>query len=113
MPNFGSQLQNEQRIGKRKVLKVKALLTMEGRDTVLARTVDVGGEGVCLLVPHALQAGATGMVRFEIFHDGKVTPISARSRVQYCILSNGEYKTGFQFVSLELSAMASLSRYLH
>ena len=113
MQTLGSLVHNEQRISKRKVLKVKALVTMEGAETVMARTIDVGGEGVCVVVPHVLKTGATGMVRFEIFHDGKVTPISARSRVQYCILSNGEYKTGFKFVNLELSAMASLSRYLH
>lgn len=111
--NFGSTVQNEQRTSKRKILKVKALLTMEGAETVMARTIDVGGDGVCLYVPNALKAGAIGMVRFEIFHDGKATSISARSRVQYCILSNGEYKIGFQFVNLELSAMASLAKFLH
>ncbi len=113
MPNIGSLMQEEQRATKRKVLKVKALLTIEGADTVIARTLDVGGDGVCLLLPRAVKAGTTGLVRFEIFHDGRAIPITARSRVQYCILSNGEYKTGFQFVHLELSAMASLSRYLH
>lgn len=111
--NVESTVQNEQRAAKRKILKVKALLTMEGADTVMARTLDVGGDGVCLLAPNALRSGALGMVRFELFHDGRAIPISARSRVQYCILSNGEYKIGFQFVNLELSAMASLARYLH
>ena len=113
MSRFGSIVHNEQRVAKRKVLKVRALWTLEGAETVLARTLDVGGEGVCLLLTSAVKPGATGMVRFDIFHDGKVTAISARSRVQYCILSNGEYKTGFQFVYVELSAMAALSRFLH
>lgn len=111
--NFGSTVQNEQRTSKRKILKVKALLTMEGAQTVIGRTIDVGAEGVCLFVPGALKAGAIGVVRFEIFHEGKATSFSARSRVQYCILSNGEYKIGFQFVNLELSAMASLAKFLH
>jgi hypothetical protein len=92
---------------------VKALLTMENAETMLARTVDVGGEGVCLTVPVALKPGAIGMVRFDIFHEGKSVAFAARSRVQYCILSNGEYKVGFQFVKLEISAMASLSKFLH
>ena len=106
-------MHNEQRQTKRKVLKVKAQLTMEGEQVISARMIDVGGEGLCLATPIALKTGAVGMVRFEIFHEGKSVPIAARSRVQYCILSNDEYKIGFQFVNLELSAMASLSKFLH
>lgn len=111
--NVGSTAPNEQRAAKRKLLKVKALLTMDGAETLVARTMDVSCEGVSLLTPEALKPGTGGMVRFEIFHDGKARLFSARSRVQYCILSNGEYKVGFQFVSLELSAMASLAKFLH
>lgn len=106
-------MHNEQRLTRRKVLKVKAQLTMEGEQTIPARTIDVGGEGLCLAAPIALKAGAIGMVRFEIFYEGKSVPIAARSRVQYCILSNDEYKIGLKFVNLELSAMASLSKFLH
>jgi hypothetical protein len=105
-------LLNEQRKGKRKLLKVKAILTMEGAETVLVRTLDVGGDGVCLLTGMSLKPGALGTVRFDIFQDGKATTISARARVQYCILSNGDFKIGCQFVNLELSAMAALSRFL-
>lgn len=113
MPPYGSTVQSDQRQSKRKILKVKAMLMVEGSaSTKLARTVDVSGEGVSVVVADSVQPGAHGTVRFEIFHDGKATPISARARVQYCILSNGEYKVGLQFVNLELSAMAALSRFL-
>jgi c-di-GMP-binding flagellar brake protein YcgR len=105
-------LYNEQRKSKRKLLKVKATLMTEGGETLQARTVDVGADGVCLLLGTSHKPGALGTLRFEIFHDGKATPISARARVQYCILSNGEFKVGFQFINLDLSAMAALSRFL-
>ena len=86
---------------------------MEGADTVPARTIDVGSDGMSLLLENPLQPGTLGTVRFEIFHEGKAKPITARTRVQYCILSSGEFKVGFQFVNLELSAMATLSKFLH
>ena len=105
-------MQQEQRRSNRKILMVKALLTMEGAVPVWARTVDVGGDGVCLMLADAYRPGALGMVRFELFHQGKATLMHARSRVQYCILSNGEFKVGFQFVSVDLAAMAALSRFL-
>ncbi len=113
MQNNGATVHNEMRASVRKALKVKALLAMEGEDTIMARTADVGGDGLCLLVGKSLKAGAIGMVRFELFQDGKAKSIAVRAAVQYCILSNGEYKVGFRFVNLELSAMASLSRFLH
>ncbi len=113
MQKNGSAVYSEQRTGSRKVLKVKALLAMEGEDTITARTADVGGDGLCLVVGKSLKTGAIGMVRFELFQDGKVKSIAVRAAVQYCVLSNGEYKVGFRFVNLELSAMASLAQYLH
>ncbi|MES2318364.1 MAG: PilZ domain-containing protein [Pseudomonadota bacterium] len=103
---------SEQRRSKRKILMVKAALTMEGAEPVAGRTVDVGGDGVCLMLADAQKPGALGMVHFELFHQGKVTVMNARSRVQYCILTNGEFKVGFQFVSIDLTAMAALSRFL-
>jgi hypothetical protein len=113
MQNNGSTVHNELRASKRKALKVKALLAMEGEDTIMARTADVGGDGLCLMVGKSLKPGAVGMVRFELLHEGKVKSIAVRASVQYCILTNGEYKVGFRFVNLELSAMAALSRYLN
>lgn len=113
MHNNGATVANEMRASVRKSLKVKALLAMEGEDIVMARTADVGGDGLCLMVGKALKTGALGMVRFELFHEGKAKSIAVRAAVQYCILTNGEYKVGFRFVNLELSAMASLSRFLH
>ncbi len=86
---------------------------MEGEESIVARTADVGGDGLCLMVSTSLKPGAVGMVRFELFQDGKAKLIAVRAAVQYCILSNGEYKVGFRFLNLELSAMASLAQYLH
>ena len=113
MQNNGSSVHSESRSSRRKVLKVKALLAMDGAETIMARTADVGGDGLSLLVSKPLKTGEQGLVRFELFQDGKVKSIAVKAAVQYCILSSGEYKVGFRFVNLELSAMATLAQYLH
>ena len=46
MQNNGSTVHSELRASKRKVLKVKALLAMEGDETIMARTADVGADGL-------------------------------------------------------------------
>jgi hypothetical protein len=106
-------VQSEQRSSKRKLLKVKAWLAMDGDDAIMARTADVGSDGLCLLVGKSLKMGAVGMVRFDLFQDGKIKTISARASVQYCILSNGDYKVGFRFINLDLVAVGILAQYLH
>ena len=102
----------EQRQSPRKVLKVKAVLAMEGMAPVTGRTFDVGGNGVSVTTANPLKVGQSGQVTFELFIDGKATVIATRSKVSHCIFSNGEFKIGFQFVNLDLSAMAVLAKFL-
>lgn len=96
----------------RKIVKVKAVLAMEGQAPSLAKTSDVGANGVSVAVQSPLQVGQTGQVSFDLLVEGKLTPIAARARVIYCIFSGGEFKVGFQFLNLDLTAMTQLSRFL-
>jgi hypothetical protein len=74
--------------------------------------MDVGANGVSVTVEHPLQVGQSAQVAFDLLVEGKLTPISARSKVIYCIFGGGEFKVGFQFLNLELSAMTQLARFL-
>lgn len=103
---------NEQRTSPRKVLKARALVTFDGAAPLAARTVDVGGNGVCLTYSQPMAAGAECALNFEVLLDGKLHTIKTRSKSLYCIFSNGEYKIGFQFVSLDLAAMTLLAKYM-
>lgn len=102
----------EQRKSTRRILKAKAALALEGEAPVACRTSDVGGNGVSLQVPNPVRSGQAGQVMFDVMVDGKIVNIKARARVQYCILSQGEFKVGMEFVNLPLAAMTSLSRFL-
>jgi c-di-GMP-binding flagellar brake protein YcgR len=102
----------EQRQSARRILKVRAVVAMEGQAQVQGRTADVGANGVSVAVPHPLQVGQAGQVTFDLLVEGKLTAIKARARVIYCIFSGGECKAGFQFLNLDLAAMSQLSRFL-
>jgi hypothetical protein len=102
----------DQRQSERKIVKVKAVVAMEGQAPVPGRTMDVGANGVSVTVEHPLQVGQSAQVAFDLLVEGKLTPISARSKVIYCIFGGGEFKVGFQFLNLELSAMTQLARFL-
>ncbi len=58
----GKSVYGEQRSNKRKLLKVKALLKIDGMETVLGRTLDVAGDGLSLEVDSAVKPAELGMV---------------------------------------------------
>jgi hypothetical protein len=108
----GVTVQAVQRQSQRKILKVRAMLVSEGGARVMGRTTDLGANGVSINVPQPLGVGQTVQMRFDLLVEGNVVPIQSSARTQYCILSNGEFKVGLQFLSLEPGAMTALSRFL-
>ena len=102
----------EQRWSERKVLKVRALLSMNGSEPITARTHDVGGNGMSLTLSHPLSVGKMGVVRFDLLQDGKAKRVVANIKVAYCIYSSGEFKIGLQFQHLDLMAMTALSKFV-
>jgi hypothetical protein len=103
---------NEQRTAPRKVLKARAVVTFDGAAPITARTIDVGANGLCLSYPQPMPAGGECALSFDVFLDGKLNTVKTRSKALYCIFSNGEYKIGFQFLSLDLAAMTMLAKYM-
>ena len=102
----------DQRTSARKIFKAKAVLALEGQPPVLGRTGDVSANGVSITVPHPLRTGQTGQVAFDLLVDGKPFPLRSRVQVMYCIVSHGEFKAGFQFMSLDLETIKQLTRFL-
>jgi hypothetical protein len=102
----------EQRQSARKVVKVKAVVTVDGGPPITGRTLDLGSNGVCVNAPEPVPAGKLAQVSFDLLIDGKAYPIHARSKVSYCIFSNGEFKIGLQFLTVDLSAMTTIAKYL-
>lgn len=79
----------DQRQSARKIVKVKAVIAMEGQAPMPGRTSDIGSNGVSIAVAHPLQVGQTGQVGFDLLVEGKLASIMARAKVIYCIFSGG------------------------
>ncbi|MDM5180585.1 PilZ domain-containing protein [Massilia sp. DJPM01] len=103
---------SEQRQSQRKILKVKAIVVVDGFSPVTVRTVDIGSSGMCVMSPDPVQVGAEALLRFDLVVDGSVTAIEVRSRASYCILSHGDFKVGFNFLNLSLSGMTQLVKFM-
>lgn len=102
----------DQRKSARRILKVRAVVAMEGQPPVLCRTMDIGASGVSITVPHPLHSGQGGQVAFDVLIEGKPVTIQSRVRVIHCIFSSDEFRAGFQFMNLDPNATAQLGRFL-
>lgn len=102
----------EQRKSARRILKVKAVLALDGQAPMLGRTSDIGANGVSITAPHPLQVGQGGQVRFDLLVEGQVVPMRMRVRVMYCIFGGGEFKVGCQFLNPDLNTTNQLARFL-
>ena len=96
----------------RKVLRVKAMLVMDGAPAVAARTVDITPSGICLSAGQSLKTGLQGQISFEMYFGGASHIITARAVVTHCIFSGNEFKVGFQFLDLGLAALTTISKYM-
>jgi hypothetical protein len=105
-------LMAEQRTSPRKVLRVKAMLVMDGAAPVAARTFDIGANGLGLTLSEPLVVGKQGQITFEMYFEAKSSVITSRAAVTYCIFSGGDFKAGFQFINLELSAMTVIAKFM-
>jgi hypothetical protein len=105
-------VQAEQRQSQRKILKTRAMLAVEGGAPVMGRTTDLSANGVSITLPQPLGVGQSVQLRFDLLVEGAVVPIHSKARTQYCILSNGEFKVGCQFLNLDLAAMTAVARFL-
>jgi hypothetical protein len=103
---------NEQRTSPRKILKSRATVAFEGAAPLVARTIDVSVKGICLSYPQPMPQAQVCELDFDLFVEGKSTTIKTRSRLTYCIFSNGEYKIGFQFLNIDLASMTLLAKYM-
>lgn len=102
----------EQRKSARRILKVKAVLALDGQAPMLGRTADIGANGVSVTAPNPVQVGQNGQVHFDLLVEGRVVPMRVRVRVMYCIFGGGEFKVGFQFLSPDLTTTGHLARFL-
>lgn len=102
----------DQRSSQRKLLKVRAVLTVKGAPPLTVRTVDIGSNGVCLAFLQTLPIGLTGSLTIDLLVDGKLHAFTAVVKATYCIFSNGFFKTGFQFGAVDLEHRTMLAKFL-
>ena len=102
----------DQRQGVRKILRVRAMMVIDGTAPVPARTFDLGLAGMSVTSGTKVEPGQAGQVVFEMLVDGKPQIVTCRTKVSHCIFSGSEFKIGFVFLPLNGEAMAAITKFL-
>lgn len=88
------------------------MLALDGKPPMPGRCSDIGTNGLSVTFADPIDAGQSGLVRFDLLVDGNVNQIQARVKALYCIFSQGGFKVGFQFTQLDLAANTLIARFL-
>lgn len=102
----------DQRQGARKILRVRAMVVIDGAAPIAARTFDLGLAGMSVTAGTRVEPGQGGQVVFEMLVDGKPQIITCRARVSHCIFSGDEFKVGFVFQPLTPEASSAIARFV-
>lgn len=88
------------------------MVVMDGGKPMLGRTLDIGTSGMSITFDTKLEVNQSGNVSFELFLDGKAQILTCRSKVSYCIFSGDHFKIGFQFLTLDPTSTAAITKFL-
>ncbi|HEY0584720.1 MAG TPA: PilZ domain-containing protein [Pseudoduganella sp.] len=102
----------DSRQGARKILRVRAMIVMDGGAPMAARTFDLGLAGISLTSEQKVQVGANGQIVFEMLVDGKPQIVTTRGKVNNCIFSGNEFKIGFTFAPLDNEAAGAITKFM-
>ena len=104
----------DKRQSARKLLRIKAVLTVNGSVRWNVRTTDIGMYGMCLNdIARALEPGQEVHVAFEMAFSGKVHNVSVNARVSHCTDTKTDgFKAGLQFIDVEPEVSVMLGQYL-
>jgi len=102
----------DSRQGARKILRVKAMIVMDGGGPMAARTFDLGLAGMSLTSPSKVILGQAGQIVFEMLVDGRSHLVNVRGKASHCIFSGDEFKIGFTFLPLDNDAAGAITKFM-
>ena len=94
--------QRDTRRAPRLLFRRPAVLRIDDRHTVTARTLDISMEGICIQADVSLPVDSICTVEFNASYTPEPVPLRLRGRVAYCVLAGAAgFRIGFHLSSLD------------
>jgi c-di-GMP-binding flagellar brake protein YcgR len=104
---------NNRRGSDRKVVRLRASVSLPGDRTFEAHTVDISSGGACIVAPYQLTAGQQCVIHLELSACGSDHKMQLVGRVCYCNRSGtSQFRVGMRFVQLDDTAASFVAAIL-
>ena len=103
---------DERRTSPRRTCRVRATVDVSGSAILPATTVDIGRDGMALLLPCPLPDGTACRIVFSIFCGGSVQRLEVHARATSSIFVHAHVRVGFAFTGVPPSANSLLAEFV-
>jgi hypothetical protein len=90
----------ERRTSPRRICRIRAVVDVTGGPSLPAVTVDIGRDGMAVLLPCPLPDGTTCRVTFSIFSGGSVQRLDLNARACNSIFVSHDVRVGLAFTGM-------------
>ena len=97
---FRTDSYGDDRRSPRRICRVRAVVDVTGGPSLPAVTVDIGRDGMAVLLPCPLPDGATCRVAFSIFSGGSVRRLDLNARASNSIFVRDAVRVGLAFTGM-------------
>jgi hypothetical protein len=102
----------ERRDGPRRTCRLRASLTPPGRAPLPGYTIDLGRDGLALLLDHPMPPGALCDISFNVFAKGAVQRIDAKVQALNSVFVRDAVRVSFSFNNLGMDDQRLLSEFV-
>jgi len=103
---------DERRTSPRRPCRVRATVEPDGGTTLSATTVDIGRDGMALLLSRPLPDGTPCRIVFSIFCGGGVQRLELQARAVKSVFVPAHVRVGFAFTGVPPAAGAVLAEFV-
>jgi hypothetical protein len=97
---FRTDTYADDRRSPRRICRLRAVVDVTGGPSLPAVTVDIGRDGMAVLLPRPLPDGTTCRVAFSIFSGGRVQRLDLNARASNSVFVRDAVRVGLAFTGM-------------
>lgn len=110
---FRADAHGDDRRSPRRTYRLRAVVDVTGGPTLPAVTVDIGRDGMAVLLPCPLPDGTTCRVGFSLFSGGAVQRLDLNARATNSVFVHADVRVGLAFTGVLPSTNALLAEFVN
>jgi hypothetical protein len=110
---FRANAHGDDRRSPRRICRLRAVVEVTGGPSLPAVTVDIGRDGMAVLLPCPLPEGTSCRVGFSLFGGGTVQRLDLNARAINSVFVHADVRVGLAFTNILPAANALLSEFVN